>query len=148
MAAGMSLARDQLERFRSTLNTLIEERTDPELFAPEIYTDGELEPDHMTLDTARLLAGAGPWGQGFPEPVFSGDFRLVEQRIVGERHLKVLIQVPGMDQLVDGIAFNVDTDVWPSRGEWARLAYQLDVNRYKGRERLQFRVIYLESLGE
>ena len=148
MAAGMSLARDELERFRSALNTLIEERTDSDLFAPEIHTDGELEPEHMTLDTARLIAGAGPWGQGFPEPVFNGDFRLVEQRIVGERHLKVLIQLPGVDRLVDGIAFNVDTDVWPNQGEWARVAYQLDVNRYKGRERLQFRVTYLEPLGE
>ena len=146
MAAGMSLRHDQLERFRSVLNNLIDERVDPGLFAPEVVTDGELEPQYMNLETARLIAGAGPWGQSFPEPLFSGDFGIAGQRILGEHHLKLQVRVPGLDSLVDAIAFNVDTDVWPSRGERARLVYHLDVNRYRGRERLQFRVVYLEPL--
>ena len=146
MAAGLSLPRVAFERLRSSVNTLIDERVAPEVFAAELMTDGELESEYMTLDTARMIAGGGPWGQSFPEPVFRGEFRLREQRIVGERHLKLLIEVPEEQSLVDGIAFGVDTDVWPSSAQWALLVYQMDVNRYRGVERLQLRVIHMEPL--
>ncbi|MFO7788599.1 MAG: single-stranded-DNA-specific exonuclease RecJ, partial [Halospina sp.] len=98
------------------------------------------------LETAHLLANGGPWGQGFPEPVFDGEFELLDQRIVGERHLKLQIGVPGWNTPLDGIAFNVDTDQWPAKCRRARLAYQLDANRFRGRERLQLRVLHLEPL--
>lgn len=146
MAAGMTLATPGVERFREAITELVRERVEPELLRPEILSDGELDADWLTLETAHLLANAGPWGQGFPEPVFDGEFELLEQRIVGERHLKLRIGVAGWQEPLDGIAFNVDTDQWPADCRRARLAYQLDANRFRGRERLQLRVLYLEPL--
>ncbi len=63
----------------------------------------------MTMEVAQLLRDAGPWGQMFPEPLFDGHFRLLQQRLVGERHLKVMVEPVGGGPLLDGIAFNVDT---------------------------------------
>lgn len=144
MAAGMTLTDRAMEPFRNAVTELVRERVEPGLLRPEILSDGELEPHWLTLETAHLLSSGGPWGQGFPEPVFDGEFELLDQRIVGERHLKLKIGIPGRNAPVDGIAFNVDTDQWPARCRWARLAYQLDANRFRGRERLQLRVLHLE----
>lgn len=146
MAAGMTLATSEVEAFRAAMTELVRERVEPGLLRPEILSDGELAPEWLTLETAHLLADGGPWGQGFPEPVFDGEFDLLEQRIVGDRHLKLRINVTGWNEPLDGIAFNVDTDQWPSNCRRARLAYQLDANRFRGRERLQLRVLHLEPL--
>ncbi len=144
MAAGMSMARDDFERFQRLFAEHVEAHASPELFAPEIPTDGPLSAAELTLDTARLLASAGPWGQQFPEPVFDGEFKPVQQRIVGQRHLKLLLEVPGQDRLIDAIAFNVDTSQWPCDCERIRMAYQIEANHFRGRESVQLRVIYLE----
>ena len=144
MAAGMTLQQSDYERFAELFNAQVTAMAEPNAFDPSIVTDGDLAPPELTLATARLLNEAGPWGQQFPEPRFDGEFILVNQRIVGERHLKLLVQVPGQDLLLDGIAFNVDTEQWPAQCERARLVYQLDVNRFRGRESVQLRVDYLE----
>ena len=68
------------------------------------------------MEVAQLLRDAGPWGQMFPEPLFDGHFRLLQQRLVGERHLKVMVEPVGGGPLLDGIAFNVDTALWPDNG--------------------------------
>lgn len=146
MAAGMTLAAPAMEPFREAVTALVRERVEPQLLRPEILSDGELEPDWLTLETAHLLARGGPWGQGFPEPVFDGEFELADQRIVGERHLKLQISVPGWNTPLDGIAFNVDTDQWPASCRRVRLAYQLEANRFRGRERLQLRILHLEPV--
>ncbi|MYL26431.1 MULTISPECIES: single-stranded-DNA-specific exonuclease RecJ [Halomonadaceae] len=146
MAAGMTLTDSGVDQFREAVTELVRERVEPELLRPEVLSDGELEPHWLTLETAHLLSSGGPWGQGFPEPVFDGEFELLEQRIVGERHLKLQIGVPGWNTPLDGIAFNIDTDQWPCECRRARLAYQLDANRFRGRERLQLRVLHLEPL--
>ena len=146
MAAGMTLATPEVGQFRQAVTDLARERVEPDLLRPETLSDGELEPGWLTLETAHLLANGGPWGQGFPEPVFDGEFELLDQRIVGERHLKLRLGVAGWNEPLDGIAFNVDTDRWPAECRRARLAYQLDANRFRGRERLQLRVLHLEPL--
>ncbi|MDF3008143.1 MAG: ssDNA exonuclease RecJ [Enterobacter kobei] len=92
----------------------------------------------MTLGVAEMLRDAGPWGQMFPEPLFDGHFRLLQQRIVGERHLKVMVEPIGGGPLLDGIAFNVDTSIWPDNGvREVNLAYKLDVNEFRGNRSVQ-----------
>jgi single-stranded-DNA-specific exonuclease len=100
-------------------------------FSGAIVTDGALPADSLTLAFARILREAGPWGAGFVEPLFRGDFRLIEQRIVGERHLKMRVQPLDGSQTIDASAFNQDDTSF--RGN-VQLVYRLDVNEYRGVE--------------
>lgn len=138
MAAGLSLEEARFEEFQRHFGDLVTEWLDPALLQGEILSDGELTPQEMTLEMAQMLREAGPWGQMFPEPLFDGRFRLLQQRLVGERHLKVMVEPVGGGPLLDGIAFNVDTAVWPDNGvREVTLAYRLDINEYRGNRSLQ-----------
>ncbi|MGL5700551.1 MAG: single-stranded-DNA-specific exonuclease RecJ [Kluyvera sp.] len=138
MAAGLSLEESRFEEFQRYFGELVSELLDPALLQGEILSDGELSPQEMTLEMAQMLREAGPWGQMFPEPLFDGRFRLLQQRLVGERHLKVMVEPVGGGPLLDGIAFNVDTSYWPDNGvREVTLAYRLDINEYRGNRSLQ-----------
>lgn len=138
MAAGLSLEEARFEEFQRHFGDLVTEWLDPALLQGEILSDGELTPQEMTLEMAQMLREAGPWGQMFPEPLFDGRFRLLQQRLVGERHLKVMVEPVGGGPLLDGIAFNVDTAIWPDNGvREVTLAYRLDINEYRGNRSLQ-----------
>lgn len=138
MAAGLSLEEARFEEFQRHFGDLVTEWLDPALLQGEILSDGELTSQEMTIEMAQMLREAGPWGQMFPEPLFDGRFRLLQQRLVGERHLKVMVEPVGGGPLLDGIAFNVDTAVWPDNGvREVTLAYRLDINEYRGNRSLQ-----------
>lgn len=138
MAAGLSLKEEHFELFSERFATLVNDWLDPALLQGEIWSDGPLAPQEMTLATAEMLRDAGPWGQMFPEPLFDGKFRLLQQRIVGERHLKVMVEPLGGGPLLDGIAFNIDTQLWPDNGvQEVQLAYKLDVNEFRGTRSVQ-----------
>ena len=101
----------------------------------------------MTLDTAFLLRNAGPWGQSFEEPLFDGVFKVVQQRIVGEKHLKLLLETECGSAMLDGIAFNVDLAIWPDATiKHARVVYKLDVNEFRGNQTVQLMVDYIEPM--
>ncbi|HEB0975795.1 TPA: single-stranded-DNA-specific exonuclease RecJ, partial [Yersinia enterocolitica] len=86
----------------------------------------------------------GPWGQSFPEPTFDGKFRILQQRLVGERHLKLMIEPLNGGPLLDGIAFNIDTTLWPdSSVREVKLAYKLDINEYRGNRSVQLLIQHL-----
>ena len=138
MAAGLSLEAARFEEFQQRFGDLVTEWLDPALLQGEVVSDGPLTPAEMTLEVAEMLRDAGPWGQMFPEPLFDGRFRLLQQRIVGERHLKVMVEPVGGGPLLDGIAFNVDTTIWPDNGvREVSLAYKLDVNEFRGNRSVQ-----------
>ncbi len=138
MAAGLSLEEDKFELFQQRFGELVTEWLDPSLLQGEVVSDGPLSPAEMTMEVAQLLRDAGPWGQMFPEPLFDGHFRLLQQRLVGERHLKVMVEPVGGGPLLDGIAFNVDTALWPDNGvREVQLAYKLDINDFRGNRSLQ-----------
>ncbi|MDZ4032256.1 single-stranded-DNA-specific exonuclease RecJ [Kluyvera ascorbata] len=144
MAAGLSLEEERFEEFQRCFGELVTEWLDPALLQGEILSDGELSPQEMTLEMAQMLREAGPWGQMFPEPLFDGRFRLLQQRLVGERHLKVMVEPVGGGPLLDGIAFNIDTAVWPDNGvREVTLAYRLDINEYRGNRSLQLIIDHL-----
>lgn len=138
MAAGLTLEEQRFEEFQQRFGELVTEWLDPALLQGEIVSDGPLTPQEMTLDVAEMLREAGPWGQMFPEPLFDGEFRLLQQRLVGERHLKVMLEPIGGGPLLDGIAFNVDTTCWPDNGvRQVNIAYKLDVNEFRGNRSVQ-----------
>src|SRR5690606_14779814 len=126
MAAGVSIAERDYAAFAEAFDAVARERLDVDALEQVLVTDGELTPDELCLDLADALRDGGPWGQGFPEPSFDGMFELVECRTVGERHLKLRVQPPGIRRQFDAIAFNTPAD-YPA-GSRARLVYRLDVN--------------------
>lgn len=144
MAAGLSLEETRFEAFRQRFGDLVGEWLDPALLQGEIWSDGPLSAQEMTLEVAEMLRDAGPWGQMFPEPLFDGKFRILQQRLVGERHLKVMVEPVGGGPLLDGIAFNVDTTRWPDNGvREVELAYKLDVNEFRGNRSVQLLIDHL-----
>ncbi len=146
MAAGLSIEMAKLEEFKKRFTQLAQEHLAGKPLAGELISDGELPAQALTLEFSQLLKDAGPWGQGFPEPLFDGQFELVEQRIVGHKHLKMMLRMPN-GKLVDAIAFNVDTQVWPNEQcKHVELAYKLDINEFRGRTSLQFLVEGLNPL--
>ena len=138
MAAGLSLLRDDYEAFaRAFVEEVARHAADLELQAV-IESDGELAEHEFELELATALRFAGPWGQHFPEPVFDGLFRIVSQRLVGEKHLKLVLFPAAGSLLLDAIAFNVDLEVWPDPSiEQVEIAYRLDVNEFRGQRTLQ-----------
>ena len=129
MAAGLTLSRSNLEAFREAVETLGRERLKPEQLAQRILTDGELDADELTVEVATCLRDAGPWGQGFPEPLFEGRFELARQRVVGEKHLKMTVKFPQSSELFDAIAFNQQAEGWRV-GDRLTLVYRLGLNDY------------------
>jgi len=144
MAAGLSLEEARFEEFQQRFGELVTEWLDPALLQGEVVSDGPLAAAEMSMEVAQMLRDAGPWGQMFPEPLFDGRFRLLQQRLVGERHLKVMVEPVGGGPLLDGIAFNVDTSLWPDNGvREVQLAYKLDINEFRGNRSLQLIIDHL-----
>ncbi|GLR08303.1 single-stranded-DNA-specific exonuclease RecJ [Mixta theicola] len=147
MAAGLSLEEAKFEQFSALFSELVGGWLDAEALQGVIWSDGELMAQELTLPTAEMLRDAGPWGQAFPEPVFDGKFKLLQQRLVGERHLKVMIEPLGGGPLLDGIAFNVDTRLWPDASvRHVELAYKLDVNEFRGNRSVQLLIEHIWPL--
>ncbi|ADP11489.1 ssDNA exonuclease RecJ [Erwinia sp. Ejp617] len=147
MAAGLSLEEAKFDEFRQRFADLVGDWLDAESLQGVVWSDGELMAQELTLPTAELLREAGPWGQAFPEPTFDGKFKLLQQRLVGERHLKVMIEPLGGGTLLDGIAFNVDTALWPDPSvKQVELAYRLDVNEFRGTRSVQLIIDHLWAL--
>jgi len=148
MAAGLSLEETQFEAFRQRFADLLGEWLSEETLQSVIWSDGALQPGEFSLQTAELLREAGPWGQAFPEPAFDGKFKLLQQRLVGERHLKVMLEPLGGGPLIDGIAFNVDTTLWPDNSvRQVELAFKLDINEYRGNRSVQLIIEHLWPLS-
>ncbi len=147
MAAGLSLDKSRLADFEAAFVSAAERLLDNDARQKRMLTDGAIEVPDMCLETAEILRHAGPWGQGFPEPLFDGEFELVSQRLVGDRHLKMTLLVSGSDNLLDAIAFNIDPLVWPDQSvSQVQLVYRLDVNEFRGQRQLQLLVEHLQPL--
>lgn len=144
MAAGLSLPAEHFETFARAFDDEVRRQLCEDDLTGRLLSDGVLSIDEFNLPLARELRNAGPWGQHFPEPLFHGAFQLVQQRIVGERHLKVVLKSECGSLQLDGIAFGVDRDVWPNPTvRWVELAYKLDVNEFRGQESVQLLISHL-----
>ncbi|MCF1439864.1 MAG: single-stranded-DNA-specific exonuclease RecJ, partial [Shewanella sp.] len=146
MAAGLSIPLSAYDAFAEAFDKAVHESLQPEQLTGELLSDGELGADMLTLETALMLRNAGPWGQAFEEPLFDGYFRLLQQRIVGEKHLKMIVETECGSLMLDAIAFNVDLRIWPDATiSHVRLAYRLDVNEFRGNQSLQLLVEQIEA---
>ena len=139
MAAGLTLAADQLEAFKHALNESIGYFLQGRVLDNEILTDGELSADDINLDFAGLLRGLGPWGQNFPEPVFEGRFVVEEKRVVGGAHLKMQLRPVDGYGNIDAIAFGRLPEDLPDT-DTIGLIYKLDINYFRGRKTCQLMV--------
>ncbi|HET6435460.1 MAG TPA: single-stranded-DNA-specific exonuclease RecJ [Xanthomonadaceae bacterium] len=138
MAAGMSLAADQLPRFEAAVRAHLEQALDPALLRAEILSDGELQAGDFDIAVARALRDGGPWGQGFAEPLFDGEFDVVEWRVVGERHLKLRLSHGG--RRMDAIEFGGWTGQPPSAR--VHVAFRLEPDNYRGGDAIQLVVVH------
>jgi single-stranded-DNA-specific exonuclease len=144
MAAGLNIREQHFDEF-SAIASLHLSRLYPDAdFSGALLTDGDLPAGAMNLDFARLLRDAGPWGAGFPEPVFTGDFEIDEQRTVGENHLKIRVRPAAGGDAVDAIAFN---QAGPAYRGVVQLTYRLDVNEYRGFESPQLIVEQIVNIA-
>jgi single-stranded-DNA-specific exonuclease len=129
MAAGLSMEERRFDEFADIAAQQLGRMYPDADFSGAILTDGELPATAMNLDFAKVLREAGPWGAGFPEPVFTGYFEIDEQRTVGENHLKLRVTPSSGGQPLEAIAFNQAGPVY--RGA-VQLTYRLDVNEFRG----------------
>lgn len=146
MAAGLSIYQHNLEAFKQAFNTVVEKHLSEEVLTQVIATDGSLPHECLTIDFCQQLDSAGPWGQGFAEPCFDDVFEIVNQRLVGAKHLKmVLTNSSGL--VIDAIHFNADLTQWPNnKANQVRCVYQLDINEFRNQTNLQLLVRELESV--
>jgi single-stranded-DNA-specific exonuclease len=144
MAAGLTIREADVERFSELFATEVRRQLRPEQLERVVETDGELLPEYFTMELAQLIRDAGPWGHQFPEPSFHGEFRVLQQRIVGQKHLKLVLQEPTTGLALDAIAFNVDTDVWPNIDiQRVEAVYRLDINEFRGQRNIQMMIEWL-----
>ncbi len=145
MAAGLSLPAENFPAFAAAFDAEVRRQLVEDDLTGRLLTDGALSAEEFRLDLAQQLRHAGPWGQHFPEPLFHGVFEIVQQRIVGERHLKLVLKSECGRAQLDAIAFNIDRELWPNPNvRWAEVAYRLDVNEYRGQESVQLMVAHIE----
>ena len=143
MAAGLSIKRVHLPRFQTAFDKAVRAAVTPDMLDAVLLTDGELAKEALNLDTVAKLANAGPWGNGFAEPTFAGEFTLVNQRVVGQGHLKLVFAL--QDQLIDAIAFRQPPlEGQPQR---VRVVYKPALNDYGGQQTLQLMVEYIEAMS-
>lgn len=138
MAAGLSLPLASFPLFKESFLNEVGKYLSLQQCLGECLTDGALSPNELSLDLALLIQSGGPWGQGFPEPIFDDVFEILDQRMVGQQHLKLSLVHEEGGEILEAIAFNVDIKLWPNhRARYLRAAYRLDVNQYRGKQRLQ-----------
>jgi single-stranded-DNA-specific exonuclease len=148
MAAGLSIQRQRFTDFSAAFDAEIRRIAQQEDFTAELHSDGQLRSDEFSLEIAHELRDAGPWGQNFPEPTFDGEFLMLTQRLVGEKHLKMtLAPIDSPQTVIDAIAFNINLQQWPNvNAKIVRCAYQLDVNEFRGKESVQIRIDFMELI--
>lgn len=144
MAAGLSLPSAHYADFAQAFDAEVRRHLAPDDLRGVLYSDGELSPDELSLPLAAALREAGPWGQGFPEPLFDGIFEVVTYRVLAEKHLKMTLRPSGSRQLIDAIAFNKHRELGPEPPEQVRIAYRLCVNEFRGKQNPELIVEHIE----
>jgi single-stranded-DNA-specific exonuclease len=146
MAAGLSLETRNLPMFESAFLEELEKTLDRDALTGIVESDGPLTDGDFCLELSEQLRQAGPWGQGFAEPLFDGRFTVLNVRIVGENHLKLTVRPEHSARKLDAIAFNQAAEHSLSSGQHIHMAYRLDTNEYRGMLNLQLVVDYIEPV--
>jgi single-stranded-DNA-specific exonuclease len=150
MAAGLTLRRASLGRFADAFADEVGRQLSPSQMQNVLETDGTLAASEISLETARAIEAGGPWGQAFPEPVFDGEFGVVDARTVGDRHLKLWLRADPASQPLEAIAFGYfdEPDAKrPGAGARLKLAYRLQSTTFGGTPRAELLVEQVASQG-
>ena len=140
MAAGLSLPRDAFPTFREAFVQVAQEWLDPALLTEDLHSDGGLRADELQAGIALALRDGGHWGQGYPEPLFDGEFEVLGFRVLKERHLKLELGLDG--HRCNAIHFNGWDGEEPARR--IRIAYRLTPDDYRGGDAVQLVVVHRE----
>ena len=144
MAAGLSLSANHYEQFVELFNEAVRQRLDNKRPENIFMVDGELAANDINLELADTLRNSGPWGQGFPEPLFTGTFNVKNARILAQKHIKFELQLSDSKRKIDAIYFNVDNPDALIGLPTITIVYQLDVNTYLGHSKVQLMVKHVE----
>jgi len=149
MAAGLSIRPENLEAFRNLFDEYVARLGGDVLEEHRVvYTDGALAESEITVANARLLQEHGPWGQGFPEPLFDDTFEVLERRPVGDGFIRYKLRLPGGSKVIPGICFNPPEE--ESAAEPPReihVVFRLAVNEYGGTESAQLIIEHVVGDG-
>ena len=148
MAAGLTINKDNFSAFEAAFIKQVGQHLTEDKLQNTLLTDGSLSTAELNLDMAELIQDAGPWGQNFPEPVFDGQFEIVSKRIVGEKHLKLVLRSIDAESshTIDAIAFNTTDKNWPVDVKNVETVYRLDVNEFRGNRSAQLLVEHIEPI--
>ncbi len=146
MAAGLTIKESAFADFSKSFIETLKHHISLEEMQDECITDGELSNNELSKQLAHEILEAGPWGQLFPEPVFEGQFKIMDKRIVGDKHLKLRLQADGNNRIIDAIAFNITDEDWPENSEQIHSTYRLGINEFRGNSQLQLFIEYIEPL--
>jgi single-stranded-DNA-specific exonuclease len=144
MAAGLSLRTEDYARFAEAFDAIAREWLDDDHLQAVQLTDGELPPGAATLELARELRAAGPWGQAFPEPLFDNVFECASWRVMGEKHLRLNLRDPRDGSVHDAVMFNAYEGTPPPQR--LRAVYELVINDWQGRESARLLLRHIEAL--
>lgn len=146
MAAGLSIKLHDYPHFALLFADIVANKLHQADLEQKAWSDGQLDPEHLTLAFAEQLQQAAIWGQAFPEPAFDGIFDVYQCRIVGKQHLKFVLKLPFSNVLIDAIAFFADKpESWLGCRK-VNAVYKLDINEYRGQRSLQLQLQYLEKM--
>ncbi|WP_190600068.1 single-stranded-DNA-specific exonuclease RecJ [Candidatus Vesicomyidisocius sp. SY067_SCS001] len=142
MAAGLSIKSENFSNFKQAFSDAIQIHLDNQISKVNLLTDGELEVFELSLNNAQLLVDVGPWGQGFDEPIFYGEFEIIEQKVVGKKHIKCLLKLNGNVKVFDGIVF------FQPLLEFVKVlaVYKLSINSWRGSTSLQLIIVQIKAL--
>ena len=146
MAAGLTLERDAFIRFSRLFEAEVTSRIESHVLEHVIPTDGELKAQDFSLQLAYELNRIVPWGQGFPEPRFSGHFQIENRRIVGNNHVRLVLAPIVGGGTIQGIAFGAADEPWSMEANSIMAVYKLDINNYRGNETLQLVIDYAKAI--
>ncbi len=142
MAAGLTIPIENYEKFATILNQTVIEKADKNKFENILLTDGELTASQLTLENAVLLRDCAPWGQGFSEPLFEGEFDIASQQLIQDKHLKLFLTPNKNTQPIEAMLFNYGSRL---EAEKIKTAYRLDINHFNQQQKLQLIIEYWEA---
>jgi single-stranded-DNA-specific exonuclease len=144
MAVGLTIREENLAYFRQCFDSLLVNRLNSNTLNQVIETDGEVDKQDFTYSIAKLLKESGPWGEGFSEPIFDGEFVIHQQRLLADKHLKLLLEPVNSSILIEGIAFNVNRLEWPDHSiKKVKIVYHLDVDEFRGNQAVKLLIRHL-----
>lgn len=144
MAAGLTIPLANLATFTRYFEEEVSNVLKTVSLKNEIETDGEIENKYFNIETAKILKESGPWGSNFPEPIFDGIFLVHQQKLIGTKHLRMVLEPLAGGPLLNAIAFNIDLNYWPDQSvKKVEIVYQLEVNDFRGNETINLLIRHL-----